>query len=82
MKEIEILSTLDNLTRLIYSTLKEIAVEQRYPGMDPEEVTKIDIKLKRLKERYYRLVKLRFDFEMTCTDVTLTNTIIDLGQTK
>ena len=79
MNKTEVKTIIDNLSSLIYSTMKELAAEQKYPGMDPDQM---DDNLKILKERYYRLVKIRFDIEITCADVTLTNVIIGQGDIK
>jgi len=61
MKDSEITQVVDNLSRLIYSTMKELSSEQKHPGMcaDTEAIEK----------RYNKLTSMRERFERICTGV-------------
>ena len=66
MNETKITTVIDNLSSLIYSTVKELTNEQRYPDMNADTM---EDNLKTLEVRYKELKKIRSDFERICTDI-------------
>jgi hypothetical protein len=66
MKDALAQETINNISELIYETMKELEIEQKHPGADPDAM---DDNLKLLKERYYKLCSIRRSLEKACIDV-------------
>jgi hypothetical protein len=54
----------NGLSELIYSTLQSLQVVQYHPGADSDMM---DDEMKTAEERYTKLMRIRKEFELTCS---------------